>query len=477
MRTRSVGSAGLWMVLLLAAATTLHSLCGCEGSRVPEARIRRAPPPVQLVVVTPHSEVIREDFERGFSEWHVRHHGSPVDIRWIARGTPQCVAYVAEAAADSESMSNRLVPDLMFGGGVTEHRLLAEGGLAQALPEPLPPELATPKQLLGVPLVDDNRYWHATALSSFGIMYNKEMIAQRGRALPRTWADLADPAYFGWVAVADPTRSGSNRFCFGLILQRHGWERGWGLILRMAANARVLLPASGDVIRDVASGMCLAGLSVNFSALREIALQGDDRLGFVAPKDATAITPDIITILNYAAAPEVANRFLRYCLSDEGQALWGARGGLSDADADADAEVELGEGAVAQTLFRYPARPAAYQQLAGRLAVADNPFEGKTDFVFDVDREAKQAKIVAPLLLAACGENHLLLQRAWQALIDANLPEQALAELTTPPFDEQTAYELGVRYERGGQEAQALAAEWSAKFKAKYQKVLELAGQ
>ena len=225
------------------------------------------------------------------------------------------------------------------------------------------------------------------------------------------------------------------------------------------------------MIRDVASGMCLAGLSVNFSALREIAICGEDRLGFVAPRDATAITPDLTTILNYASVPEVAERFLRYCLSEEGQAAWGVRGGL------AGAEDGLYEGAVERTLFRYPAQPGVYQSLAGRLAVKDNPFERQTPFRFDADLEAKQAKIVAPLLVAACGENHILLQRAWRALIDAGMPQQALAEMTAPLFDEQTAYELGARYEQGGEQAAALAADWAAQFRAKYEKALASVGK
>lgn len=473
MRARSVHVAGRWVGALVAlvALVVAGALGGCEGSMVPEAKIRRAPPPVRLVVVTPHSAVIREVFERGFSQWHAREFGTTVDIHWIARGTPQCVAYAQEAASGSEMASRQLAPDLMFGGGLTEHRLLADRGLARALDEPLLLELATPKELLGVPLVDDNRYWHATALSDFGILYHKQMIARRALPEPRTWADLADPAYFGWVAVADPTISGSNRFCLGLMLQRYGWEQGWGLILRLAANARVLLPGSSDVIRDVASGMCLAGLSVNFSALREIAIHGEDRLGFVAPRDATAITPDLTTILNYAAVPEVAERFLRYCLSEEGQAAWGMRGGL------AGAEDELYQGAVERTLFRYPARPAVYKTFASRLAVKDDPFERQTQFRFDVDLEAKQAKIVAPLLVAACGENHILLQRAWRALIDAGMPQQALAEMTAPPFDEQTAYELGARYEQSDEQAAALAADWAARFRAKYEKALASVGK
>ncbi|MHC4091045.1 MAG: hypothetical protein ACYSVY_12370, partial [Planctomycetota bacterium] len=73
----------------------------------------------------------------------------------------------------------------------------------------------------------------------------------------------------------------------------------------------------------------------------------------------------------------------------------------------------------------------------------------------------------------ACGENHILLQRAWKAVIDSDMPDAALAELTRPLFDEQKAYEFGARYE-SSDEAYGLAVDWAAAFRAKYEKVLQL---
>jgi ABC-type Fe3+ transport system substrate-binding protein len=433
---------------------------------VPQARIAPGPPPARLVIVTPHNETIRRVFEQGFSEWYSGEHGQSVNIRWIGRGTPQCLVYVEDAATNDEIALRGLVPDLMFGGGVTEHRVLAERGYAKALPT-LPDEAAIPKSLQGVPLVDAGGNWHATALSAFGIIYHRQACSQRRIAEPKSWADLAGPGYYGWLALADPTRSGSNRFCLDLILQRHGWEKGWGLILRMAANARTLLPSSSEVIKNVSAGMCLAGLSVNFAAQQEVAAQRGDRLAFVSPVGASAITPDVSTVLNYASAPELAEKFLRFCLSERGQVLWSVRAGQGDQGQEgSDWEAR-------PALFRYPVAPQMYEKYASKLAVADNPFTQASGFTVDMALEQKQAKVIGPLLLAACGENHILLQRAWKAVIDSDMPDAALAELTRPLFDEQKAYEFGARYE-SSDEAYGLAVDWAAAFRAKYEKVLQL---
>ena len=445
---------------------------GCAGEMVPEAKIKPPEPPLRLVVATPHNQRIQAKFERGFARWHAAEYKRDVDIQWVSRGTPQCLAYVQDAAGSSEIALRRLAPDLMFGGGITEHQWLVDHGLARQVAEtPLPSEASIPQTLLGVPLRDEQGYWHATALTSFGVFYNKEGCTQREIPEPKAWSDLAEPAYLGWVAIADPTRSGSNRFCLSLILQCHGWERGWGLILRMAANARALLPSSSEVIKSVSSGLCLAGLSVNFNALHEAARRGGDRLAFVAPAEATAITPDVTTVLKYASSPALAERLVRYCLSEEGQALWSTYELLQDQAGEATVSTLPSE-----ALYRYPVVPATYDKYADRLSVTGNPFTRESDFQVDMALERRQARIIAPLVVAACGENHVLLQKAWKAVIDAGLPGDTLAELTQPPFDEATAYELGTRFEQGGDEAGRLAAEWTATFRAKYEKVLQQLG-
>ncbi len=445
---------------------------GCTTEEVPEAKIKPAEPPLRLVVVTPHNERIQAKFERGFAQWHQAEYGKPVEIQWILHGTPQCLAVVEAAAEGTGAALRTPAPDLMFGGGITEHQWLVDRGLARLCSEsPLPEGVELPKTLLGVPLADEQGYWYATALTSFGILWDRPGCVQRGIPEPATWDDLAEPAYFGWVALADPTRSGSNRFCLSLILQRHGWAKGWGLILRMAANARALLPGSDDVLVSVSSGLCLAGPSVNFNALHEVARAGGDRLAFVTPADATAVTPDVSTVLKFASEPALAERLVRYCLSEQGQVLWSLRENEAAAESEAADEVPLGD-----TLYRYPVVPAIYQKYAGRLSVEGNPFERQTEFQVDMALERQEAPIIAPLLVAACGENHILLQRAWKAVIDAGLPAEPLAQLTAPPFEESTAYQLGARYEEGEVAAAQLAAEWSAAFRQKYEAVLAAVG-
>ena len=101
-----------WIGLIVAAVGSVV-WPGCVGEEVPEARIKTPHPPLSLVVVTPHNERIREKFEVGFTEWHAGEYKRVVNMHWVARGTPQCQAYIQETTASSEIIKRRMVPDLI----------------------------------------------------------------------------------------------------------------------------------------------------------------------------------------------------------------------------------------------------------------------------------------------------------------------------------------------------------------------------
>jgi len=444
-----------WFTLGAVGAMLLTGWSGCTSEDAP-AGPAGPTQPAQLVILTPHSELIREVFGAEFSAWHQKNHKQFVEIQWISMGTVDCLDYVNRLDEPAGESRIRVRPDLLFGGGITEHELLARRGQAQALD--LKDAVADiPETILGLPTRDGKGHWHATAFSGFGILFNRHACEQRAVPVPTTWADVAQPEYYGWVALAAPNHSGSNRQCLTLILQKYGWNEGWPIILRIAANSRALLPSSTEVTSAVRNGVALAGPSASFTAMQEVE-QSAGRLSYANPPTASAMTPDVITLLNGAEHPEVAERFVRFCLSEPGQALWGvraeARGGYRD------------------TLYRHPVLPGVYEKYTGKMAVAENPLAMKSEFALDMVQVEKQWDIVAPLLWAAAGENGILLQNCWKRLIDAGLPPEAVAELTRPPFREDEAYALGLKVAAGGPEADALLADWTRQFRERYEKVL-----
>jgi hypothetical protein len=310
--------------------------------------------------------------------------------------------------------------------------------------------------LNGTPLYDPEGQWFGTALSGFGILYNREACQIRGLPTPTTWADLAAPAYRGWVSAADPAISGSTAECLALILLKHGWQDGWGMMTAILANCNGLSPSSAQIGPNVDSGIAVAGLQTEFVARAAIAA-APDRLAYVNPQAATALTPDPVTVLLGAKNLTVARHFVEFALSPEGQQLWAL---------PADAP-----GGPPEPLYRYPIRPDVYQQHAGKLVVEGNPFAGGSAFRLDAAADEKYAKLLPVLLTAACGRNHLLLQKAWAVGVAEGANSPKLAQLRTPPFDEAAAFQFADELAKDPQRARALLAEWSRQFRQKYEAI------
>lgn len=239
-----------WVAVIFSAAlvVALPLLFHREGGGVP------CPDGgLELVVVTPHNEAIRDEFGAAFSAWHERRFGAPVRLDWrVIGGTTEIMRYLEseyrasakaccrEASARGERLSREEAMafddpakvtcrmDVFFGGGVFDHEKAERLGLTV----PAWSEGEEPAGLFRdesgretIPRGLNGETWRGSAfygnvLSLFGICYNKDRLRDLGiHRPPASWRDLADPRYFGAIGLADPTKSGSVAKAFDLIIQ------------------------------------------------------------------------------------------------------------------------------------------------------------------------------------------------------------------------------------------------------------------
>jgi iron(III) transport system substrate-binding protein len=433
-------------------------LRGWLGRSEPRARASHGAPVAELRIVTPHNQEIRRAFELAFSDWHLEHYGQAVAITYLSPGgTNEIVRYLTDAFGAYRDPAGKLLPeqqvkvgiDIVWGGGdytferdfkpLLKPIAISRQQLEEVFPEP---------DLAGVSLFDPEARdgsraprWVGVVMSSFGIIYAPEVYGLLRLPPPETWSDLARPELAGLLALADPTRSGSVAVVYMMVLQRAmaaaerrwldhnpapagaeleslpgyqaalgaGWKEGMRVLVLMAANARYFTDSASRPCADVGDAESAAGVAIDFYARVYQEQVGDDRIRFHAPRGATAITPDPVGIL-YGTLGErerVANRFVEFLLSREGQRLWNLDAGQSPY--------------LPRSLRRMPARRDVYADRRG-FADDDNPFELAEGFNMR-QRWMRQLGRLLPIWAAAWIDAKGQLDEAYRAILE--LPDPA----------------------------------------------------
>lgn len=455
----------------------------------------------RLVIVTPHPGLIRDEFGHAFAAHWKAKTGETLYIDWRVPGgtseiamlvksefsaaferhwkevlkrewTPEIAQTFLSDKTDSEARKAFLASDIgigvdvMFGGGAYDFEsqaksgtLVAGDGLKTGLSSVMKahPEWfsdkAIPEKLSGEPFRDPAGRWCGACISSSGIVYNKDVLKRLGiEKEPQTWADLADPKYFGQIACTDPAKSGSVTKVFEMLIQQQmhlaveaekqkpnfgkertqeeiefegtevGWSAGLQLIQKIAANARYFSDTSTKIPLDVVRGEAAAGMCIDFygRTAQDDARKADgsSRIGFVAPLGGTSVSVDPIGMFRGAPNAEVATAFIEFVLSEAGQKLWcfqpGAPGGPRE-----------------HALRRLPVRRDFYtpEHLAHMPDAAEMPFEKAKAFVYEADRTGPAFNSIRFLVRVLCVDSHEELKTAWKEIIEAGMNDRALTVL------------------------------------------------
>lgn len=409
-----------------------------------------------LIVVSPHVPQIREEFGRAFDEWHRREHGTGVRVDYRTIGGTSEIIRALEARYRSALAEGRyeiagdgdvLIPegtiefDILFGGGSYDHGRVKAGVVFErpdgdqiTVPMSVPAGFEQDRldawfgeNTVGAgKLYDEEQYWIGTALSGFGVVYNRDLIRELlGRTDLTSFEDLTDPRLAGWVALADPRQSGSITTSMDAILSGYGWERGWKALRGMAANTRYFTNSSSKPPIDVSQGEAAAGLAIDFygrSQSQIVMLPGETpetaRVGYVDPPGEVSIDADPISILRGGPNPVMARRFVEFVMTDEGQALWNLEAVEGGGDAGPAAGIPRAAGGSGVPLGprrfelrRMPIKRDFYERYGDALIDKVNPYEVASD-----TPPAGWRSAIGMMMGAFGVDNHESIREAWLAL-------------------------------------------------------------
>lgn len=470
--------------------TLLGLILGVPFLLRPPASVREALPPDRtLIIITPHVQQISKEFGPAFENWHARTYGETVRIDWrgpigtsdllkLLRAQYTAAIVAGDILPDGSCRPGVMTYDLLFGGGSSDHGRVKDGvtvtlgtsddGTPRSVKIPMSvPAGFTEEQLeawfgpntIGTQrLYDPGQHWIGSALSAFGIVYNRDVYGRLGLPPPRRFADLCDPRLSGWVALADPRQSGSIATSFDAILNnelwtiareegwsrelddaieteardrsrpwvrtlwqtrggsiQQAWDRGWRILREMCANTRYFTSSSTKPPIDVSQGDAAAGLAIDFYGRGQsqfVLLPGQNpeegRVGYVNPRGETYIDADPISILRGGPNPILARRFVEFCMTEEGQALWEFPP-LGDR---ADGSDESTYGPRRFSLRRMPIRRVMYDKHLHRFVDKDlAPYDEASD-----TKPARWREAIGVMMGAFAIDVGDLQRQAWRAL-------------------------------------------------------------
>lgn len=395
--------------------------------------------------------------------------------------------------------------DLFYGGGSYDFVRQAEAGrlvpvpLLQTHPEWFS-DAVIPQGFAGEAYWDRQGLWFGNVLSSYGILYNRDSLARLGIAVPpHRWDDLKNPRLIGEIALADPTKSSSIAKAFENVIQqkiqtrltalqatadgrtvkeleaqavREGWIEGMQLLQLIGANARYFTDSSQKPPIDVSQGDCAAGICIDFYGRAQAEVtdergSGRSRIAFVTPRGGTVNSVDPIAVLRGAPNPEVAEAFVEYTLSPEGQKLWNFKPGTPG-------------GPERFALRRLPVRRDFYAHDEWKAYRSDPeaaPFDEEEHLVYHPEWTSGLFRELAFAIRVMCLDPHPELTAAWREIIRAGMPPEALAELSDLSainYDQMDGIRRALNSKDKVEEIR-LASELASHFRQQYRRAAEVA--
>ena len=169
--------------------------------------------------------------------------------------------------------------------------------------------------VIGDAYKDADNMWIGESPLPMVFIYNKTLIDEAD--VPKTWADLTNPALKGKIAYANPAKSGSayTQLCT-MLFSQPTLDEGWALVAKFIENLDGKLHDSSSACHKyVASGEYVIGVTLEKSAV----LYADNPdIGYVYPEMNSAV-PDGISLVKDCPNQENAELFINYMLSLEVQ--------------------------------------------------------------------------------------------------------------------------------------------------------------
>ncbi len=250
----------------------------------------------KLIIYTAHKEEIYAPIIREFEE------RSGIWVQIVSGGTNELLERIKNENGNPGA-------DVMFGGGVDSLRAYEEFFL---------PYETAQKSHLDSTYASANHSYTVFSKLPIVFVYNTKLVLLSGA--PRSFAQLSDYQWKNNIAFADPNTSGSSYTVLSTMIFLEENPKGYDTIRSFSENIGPDLSAgSNKVVSDVSSGNKLIGITLEETALKEMAKSPD--ISMIYPKEGTCAVPDGAAIINGCTHLTNAQKFMEFIVSDDVQHL------------------------------------------------------------------------------------------------------------------------------------------------------------
>lgn len=149
---------------------------------------------------------------------------------------------------------------------------------------------------------------------------NTAELANRNLPMPKSWADLTNPAFKNQVVMSNPASSGTGFLSVAGILQMMGEEAGWKYLEALHQNIAQYMHSGSRPCKAAGAGEYTVGISFDYRAVRQ--KNDGEPIEPVFPTEGSGwdieanalvkkanIKPEAKTFLDWAITEEVAQKY------------------------------------------------------------------------------------------------------------------------------------------------------------------------
>ena len=150
-----------------------------------------------------------------------------------------------------------------------------------------------------------------------GFGYNTELIAKKKLPIPKTWADLLNPAFKGEIQVANPASSGTAYTMVATLVQLMGEDKAFDYMKALHKNISQYTRSGTGPIKAVARGESTVSISFVHDGPGE-AMQGFP-VATITPAEGTGAEIGSMSIIKGARNLDAAKKFYEWALTPQAQ--------------------------------------------------------------------------------------------------------------------------------------------------------------